>query len=441
MLYYAKRAANQNRTAVENEILEERMDARNDARERQKQALRRNIVTGGKAPVQPVKKNTPPLDWKKVIIAIVIMAVIGFSIFLFFTLRTYKSFREIWKVDISAGDMADFDLFQHGVIYAARDGAVYYDENGQTVWEISYEMNHPNIVANENYMLIYDLKGRNFVICNVGGQEGNGSTEMPISKGDISEQGVAVMVLEDQIASYISYYQKTGEKLDVDIRAPLSTYGYPCDIAISPDGQQLMVPFYYILDENGKNDAENIGIGKTKVVFFDFETGKELPDRVIGAFGDFADTNPMVPEVQYIASDRAIAIGDNRISIFNTKDSKTRISRISDLNFENGIISVFYNNSNLGVITKEEDVNWLTVYTMTGKEVCKREVDFEYEDAFFQKKNIIFYNETESVVQTYRGRTLFQGSFQGRTEKILPTDIDKTYYIISMDKIRKICLK
>ena len=124
MLYYAKRAANQNRTAVENEILEERMDARNDARERQKQALRRNIVTRGKAPVQPVKKNTPPLDWKKVIIAIVIMAVIGFSIFLFFTLRTYKSFREIWKVDISAGDLADFVLFQHGVIYAPSDGAV-----------------------------------------------------------------------------------------------------------------------------------------------------------------------------------------------------------------------------------------------------------------------------------------------------------------------------
>ena len=149
----------------------------------------------------------------------------------------------------------------------------------------------------------------------------------------------------------------------------------------------------------------------------------------------------MVPEVQYIASDRAIAIGDNRISIFNTKDSKTRISRISDLNFENGIISGFYNNSNLGVITKEEDVNWLTVYTMTGKEVCKRKVDFEYEDAFFQKKNIIFYNETESVVQTYRGRTLFRGSFQGRTEKILPTDIYTTYYIISMDKIRKSFLK
>lgn len=426
---------------MENMALEERMDTRNDARERQKQALRRNIVTGGKAPVQPVKKSTPPLDWRKVIIAIIVMAVIGFSIFLFFTLRTYKSFHEIWSVDISAGDTSDFDLFQQGVVYAARDGAAYYDENGQTVWEIPYEMNHPNIVTNENYVLIYDLKGMNFVICNIGGQEGSGSTEMAISKGDISEQGVAVLVLEDQTASYISYYQKTGEKLDVDIRAPLSTYGYPCDIAISPDGQQLMVPFYYILDENGKNDAEDIGIGNTKVVFFDFETGKELPDRVIGAFGDFAETNTMIPEVQYIASDRAIAIGDNRISLFNTKDSKTRISRISDLNFENGIVSVFYNNSNIGVITRGEEQLCLTVYTMTGKEVSNTEIDFEYEDAFFQKKNVIFYNETECLVQTWRGRTLFRGSFQGVVQKILPTDIDKTYYVMSMDQIRKIRLK
>ena len=111
------------------------------------------------------------------------------------------------------------------------------------------------------------------------------------------------------------------------------------------------------------------------------------------------------------------------------------------MNFENGIVSVFYNSSNIGVITKEGEIRWLTVYTMAGKEVCKREVDFEYGDAFFQEKNVIFYNQTECLVQTWRGRTLFQGSFQGVVQQILPTDTDKTYYVISMDQIRKICLK
>lgn len=417
------------------------MDTRNDARERQKQALRKNIVTGGKAPVQPTKKTTAPIDWRKIIMAIAIMAIIGVSIFLFFSLRTYKSFRELWKVEAATVDTTAFDVFQDGVVYASRDSAVYYDKNGQTVWTVPYEMNHPSIVVNQNYILIYDLQGQNFVICSNAGQEGSGKTEEPITKGDISEQGVVVMVLEEKTASYISYYQKTGEKLDVDIRAPLATYGYPCDIAISHDGQQLMVSFYYILDENGKNDTEDIGIGKTKVVFFDFETGKELPDRVIGAFGDFADTNTMVPDVQYISSEQAIAIGDNRISFFNTKDSKTRVSKTKDINFDNGIVSVFYNDSNIGVVTKEEETRWLTIYTMTGKEVCKREVDFEYENIFFQGKNVVFYNENECRTETWRGRVLFQGSFQGMIQGILPTATDKNYYVITMDQIRSIHLK
>lgn len=421
--------------------MEETMTTKNDARERQKQVLRKNIVTGGKAPVQPTKKTAPPIDWRKFIAAIAAMIMIGVAIFLFFTLRTYKGFRELWKIEAVTGDTTVVSGFQTGILYAARDGGIYYDQNGEKVWSIPYEMSHPKIVANENYVLIYDLQGQDFVICNIAGQEGSGKTEMPITKGDISDQGVVVMVLEEKTASYISYYQKNGQKLDVDIRAPLSTYGYPCDIAVSPDGQQLMVSFYYILDENGKNDTDNIGIGKTKVVFFDFDTGKELPDRVIGAFGDFADTNTMIPDVQYVSSDRAVAIGDNRITFFNTKDSKTRISKTKDLNFEGGIISVFYNKSNIGVITKEEDRKKLTVYTMAGRKASSMDVTFEYENAFFQGKNVIFYNDTECAVQTWRGRTLFQGGFDGMIQRILPTQTDKTYYIILNDKVKKIHLK
>ncbi len=130
------------------------MDTRNDARERQKQALRKNIVTGGKAPVQPTKKTTAPIDWRKIIMAIAIMAIIGVSIFLFFSLRTYKSFRELWKVEAATVDTTAFDVFQDGVVYASRDSAVYYDKNGQTVWTVPYEMNHPSIVVNQNYILI-----------------------------------------------------------------------------------------------------------------------------------------------------------------------------------------------------------------------------------------------------------------------------------------------
>ena len=47
-----------------------------------------------------------------------------------------------------------------------KDGATYYDKKGTKVWSAPYDMSNPKANVKGDYLLIYDLKGKNFAICN-----------------------------------------------------------------------------------------------------------------------------------------------------------------------------------------------------------------------------------------------------------------------------------
>ena len=101
----------------------------------------------------------------------------------------------------------------------------------------------------------------------------------------IASTGVTVLQLEDQDASLISYYRNTGEELAVSIRNPLQIDGYPLDISVSPNGQQLAVSYYSISE----------GVGTSSISFYDFEKGKEAADRIVASF-DYSENGAYVPK-------------------------------------------------------------------------------------------------------------------------------------------------
>lgn len=134
------------------------------------------------------------------------------------------------------------------------------------MWSAPYDMSNPKANVKGDYLLIYDLKGKNFAICNKSGITGSGTTSQIITKGVIASTGVTVLQLEDQDASLISYYRNTGEELAVSIRNPLQIDGYPLDISVSPNGQQLAVSYYSISE----------GVGTSSISFTILKRKKKL---------------------------------------------------------------------------------------------------------------------------------------------------------------------
>lgn len=141
-----------------------------------------------------------------------------------------------------------------------------------------------------------------------------------------------MLQLEDQDASLISYYRNTGEELAVSIRNPLQIDGYPLDISVSPNGQQLAVSYYSISE----------GVGTSSISFYDFEKGKEAADRIVASF-DYSENGAYVPKVVYLSDTKAFAVGDCCISFLTCQTELQLLEKILLLREKFSVFSIITN--------------------------------------------------------------------------------------------------
>lgn len=401
-------------------------------RERKKSQLRQNMVTNDKvrsAPASWAEDHKKTVNITVIVIAaIAILAVIVWLVAA--RLWRYKTYEVNWRTDVSNASLAGYASYGDGIVVMNKDGATYYDSKGTKVWSAPYDMSNPKASVKGDYILIYDLKGKNFSICNKSGITGSGTTSQIITKGVIASTGVTVIQTEDKDASLISYYRNTGEELAVSIRNPLQIDGYPLDISVSPNGQQLAVSYYSIAE----------GAGTSSISFYDFEKGKEAADRIVASF-DYSENGAYVPRVVYLSDTRAFAVGDCCISFFDISQ-RTAITRM-DVAIDGEIQRMFYNSDYLGLVTKagEDDTYQLRIYTMEGEEKAVIEQDALHTGYAFQKKNVVMYDADYCEVQSFSGRIRFAREFGNSLYTVIPGAKFKTYYLATMEELQQIRLR
>ncbi len=242
------------------------------------------------------------------VVAVVIIAAI--SVFLVFRFYRYKTYEMKWERELPLGSFSGYEHFGENVIRYSHDGASYIDKDGKDVWVDTYEMVNPRVYVSGDYACIYDALGTQLKIYNLVGSVGNATALMPITKAVVSESGVAAAILEDNDAAYITFFKKDGTDLDITIKTRLEGDGYPADIALSPEGTQLIAAYTYIAG----------GALRSKVVFYDFsEIGKSVPNRLVGGFEEpFAGS--MVSRVRFVNSTYSYAVADTGVYIFSSRN-------------------------------------------------------------------------------------------------------------------------
>lgn len=381
--------------------------------------------------------RSAPLGWaedhkKAVKIAVIAAAVILVLAFLVWLtaekLWRYKTYEVSWRTDISNASSAGYTPYGDGIVVMNKDGATYYDSKGTKVWSAPYDMSNPRAAVKGDYILIYDRKGKNFSICNKSGITGSGTTSQIITKGVIASTGVTVLQTEDKDASLITYYRNSGEELQVSIRNPLQTDGYPLDISVSPNGQQLAVSYYSIAE----------GVGTSSISFYDFEKGKEAADRVVAAF-DYSGNGAYVPKIVYLNDAQAFAVGDCCISFFDVSQ-RTAISK-KDIAIDGEIQRIFYNNDYIGLVVREEDGYKLRIYTADGKESAVTAQEKVHTGYAFQQKNVVMYDADYCEIQSFSGRIRFAREFGNSLYTVIPGAKFGTYYLATMEELQKIRLR
>ena len=397
--------------------------ADNKEREIRKQELRTRVVDAG----QLVRKEEKERQREKsrresgkgrrgrillFVIVVVLLAVIAGTV-VFLMRRSFHSYAVNWTVNFNEeqqsntvdSDYEDYEVYGSGFLKVTRDGASYVDQKGKTVWNQAYEMNTPYVSVNGEYCAVADQGKTTIFIMNMDGTTGQAETNKPINKIAVARTGVVYALLEDSAASYITVFSREGKALDISIKSVLDGDGYPVDIAVSPDGTELMASFAYIEG----------GTLQNKVVFYNLgEVGQSAGgNRVVGGFSDDFSGH-LAGRVHFSDDTHAQAFYDGGIAFFSTK-VLTSPELSTKVELDETIRSVAYDGDYVGIVTDNNgkdsngDPYALTLYRLNGQVVFRRTFRFNYTGFVVDHRKVLLYNDKTLMVYDANGALKYNG--------------------------------
>lgn len=366
------------------------------------------------------------------IVLLTILAVLILGIIAVFLLRKYYKYSSCelsWEKQMSEGSLVDYERFGENVLKYSHDGASYFDLNGREIWVDSFEMKNPKAAVSGDYAIVADVGGNMINIYHLSGRIGSADTVLPVTKATVSENGVVAAITEDSAASYITFYRKTGDALDITIKSRLEGEGYPTDIALSPDGTQLISAFVYV--DGGKM--------KSKVVFYDFsEIGKNVANRLIAGFEESFE-NSMIGRVRFINSTYSYAAADTGIYFFSSKNLASP-EQVKDVVLEETIETIFNCRNRVGVVTRNEDSEEayrLTVYKADGSEEMTKDFSNLFRYATSDGEYIYFTDDDSCLILNMEGNVKFDGQMSDCARIITKKSLPGTFVFTSPGFMRE----
>lgn len=423
-------------------------------REMKKQQLRRQIVPNP-ADMPPAEKKEEEqtshsvLSWiflHKIFLCTVffLLAAGAGGVFYWNQYHEYTEYKISWEAELLPGKTEEDEIktetgfvnfidFGGNVLKYTKDGATCIDPRGKIIWTQPYEMKSPIVSVNKDFAAIADQQGNQIFICDKNGSQGEATTLLPISKIAVSAIGVTAAILEDSSASYLYWFRRNGEPLDISVKSRLAGDGYLMDVSLSPSGEQAVCSYMYI--NNGRLDS--------KIVFYDFsEIGKNISGkRIVGGFNEpFSGT--IVPRVRFLDNVYSFACSDKGLSFFSSRNlASPELLRQADI--EGEICSLFYSEKYIGVIAENSKENpyRMEVYKPDGSLVLKKEFDFSYQYVSISKDQIFLWNETSFQLYNLSGVCKFSGKFDKGISRITAGRFPNSYIITSPQKMWEIILQ
>lgn len=336
-----------------------------------------------------------------IFLMIVVLAVVFFiGLEIVRRKEIYEGHVTVWEKEITTTARDEYAAFGDYVLRYNRDGITYINSSGEAVWNKTFEMTDPEVTVNGNYAAVIDREGYQLYIFNESGCTGTVSTILPIHKAAVSAGGVTAIAVEDDLADKVYFYDMTGRQMNIEMKTLLTEDGYTLDMALSPDGQQ-MVSAYVYLDQ---------GVMKNQVVFRNFgEEGQEMIKRLVGGFREYE--GQLIGRTVFLTDVYACAFAQDRVCFYSLKN-RLSPQLLEQIDYEDEIFSVFYSSDYVGVISEGSSSvsRRLCVYDQTGKKVTEFETEFAYTGANFSGGRIVLYNSLRCEIYNLYGDLKYEAA-------------------------------
>lgn len=377
-----------------------------------------------------IKKHKMKLFYRISLTVLLIGAVI-FLVYYQYEHRTYTSLEVINSKERSViSGTRELSLGSKIMTYSS-DGAHCADAEGNALWNQTFEMQNPIVATCQDVVAIADYNGSTVYVMNSEKKLGEINTAKPIRNLCVAGNGVVAVVLEEAKVTWVNLYDSQGNEL-VTHPTRMKNTGYPTAISISEDAKLMAIGYTYL----------DTGVLKTRVAFYNFDSvGENEVDRLVSGY-DYTDT--FVPYIQYMNSDTAFAVADNRLMIYEGSEvPETKAEVLLDEEIqsvcysENYIGLVFYGNSGVSEYK-------LRIFNTAAQEVVS--IPFQFDsiaDAriFFQQDRVVIYSETECMIFDMSGQLKYAGSFDKSVRVMAPGNGKFKYVLATQDSFDTVELK
>lgn len=369
------------------------------------------------------------LTFYRGILIVAVIAAIAAMTVVSWQNREYSELVIVSSVPVPKVEGSVYLAFGDNILTYSKDGANCMDSKGNVLWNQTYEMQKPMVDMNGSVVAIGDYNGRTIYLMNTAGSLGEITTNLPIRSFRVSANGIVAVVLDDSRVTRINIYDSTGKEL-VKSETTMEKSGYPIDISISPNGELLVISYFYV-------DSGNM---KTSIAFHNFgDVGQNLSsDRFVSGY-DYQGT--VTPFIRFMNENTAFAVSDDRIMFF-TGDQKP-LSAAEKL-LDEKVQSIFYNDKYVGLVfmnTEGDEKYRLDVYDTGGNLVTSKSFDMEYNNITFYKDEFIISSETEFAIYNMRGAERLKAAFQELVYLFAPSERSNRFLLMTQEAMQVVEMK
>lgn len=373
-------------------------------------------------PLEEIKQKTKVHKyhfWKKVIGGVLIAGVVGTIMYFIFKYQTYENVGVVTLAEHQEGDTSSYTEYAGGILKYSRDGIAFLNEKGREIWNQSCQMKNPGIEKCKGTIAVGDRGGTSLFVFQKDGVKGEIQTTSPIQQFTVSEQGIVGVILKNELTPQIICYDAKGNIL-VEQNASLSNTGYPIDLAISNDGETLLVAYVHT---NGNNVV-------SKTVYYNFNKAGEGKKNHIVAENEFE--NSLIPVVGFLDSRTSVLVGQDVLVFNRGLDKPQELKRIK---IKKEIKSIAYNKSGIALILKNsgETGYELRTYNANGEQVLTVGFEGEYGNIKLTDKQVILFDGEKCSIYSQAGVHKFDGKMESRILEIFPKTGFNKYMMISAD--------
>ena len=371
----------------------------------------------------------PPKKRYFFILFLILIAVVSITIIKIVTTYDDYEVEKTWERQDSAESY--YLSYNNNLIKYSADGIFYTGFDGSLIWNYTYDMTNPNVDVCGDYIVAYDKKGTEVDIFSTKGFVKSISTTTPVMEAKVASQGTVALLLQENTTSYIQMYDRSGALLVSGEIHPENS-GFPVSMALSSDATRLLLSIINV--DNGEVSSD--------LVFYDFTSeGKKEEDNIVATYQYIG---ALIPKVDYVKNDKAIAFSDSRIIVFNN-NLKATVAK--DISVTTPMKSIFYNDTHFGYICETalesgEVVNELNVYNLYGFQCVSKAIDNSYESVTLLDNNkICIKNENEIALYNLQGFERFNYTFEESVYEVIPGTTSRRYYVIQKNKTEEIYIK